>query len=111
MCNLATLQYIQQHYGTSDSIRVFDVEGNISSLLSNNFSNVQFKPYQDTTVLISNFIQEQQPDIIYVTPTLLSLNIAKEDTLLSKICLNPAPFGYIPKKTGNFESYILIKNE
>lgn len=112
LCNQKTLAYIKKNITTTDSVRVFDVEGSIVSLLPSNFTdyNIVYLRNKDSMVL-SNFILGNKFDIIYNTPTLHHLRSVQNDSILFDLLNNPTKYGYTSEKTGNFASSLLIKKK
>ncbi len=111
LCNLTTLRYIQHEIKTTDSVRVFDVEGYMTNLLSPNFINYNEIYYRNRYLLISDIIKKNNIDIVYVTPTLSQLYNIQKDTALFNMLKYPEQYGFIEQKTGNFTPFLLIKKK
>jgi hypothetical protein len=110
LSNLKSVQYIKNNFTQKDTIHVFDVEGGLTNLLPANFVNNNHVFLRDRdTLLLSKFLLSNKFDIIYKTPTLKMLNSVQKDTVLFDILKNPAKYGYLEEKTGNFEPSLLIK--
>lgn len=110
LCNQKTLAYIKQHYTTNDSVRIFDVEGSLISLLPSNFTDYNNKYLTNKdSIDLSDFILHNKFDIIYNTPTLLHLKSIQNDTILFDLLNHPEKFNYRLQKTGNFTPTLLIR--
>jgi hypothetical protein len=110
LSNLKSVQYIKNNFIQKDTIHVFDVEGGMTNLLPANFVNNNHIFLRDRdTLLLSKFLLSNKFDIIYKTPTLIMLNSVQKDTVLFDILKNPAKYGYLEEKTGNFAPSLLIK--
>ncbi|MFN8283487.1 MAG: hypothetical protein U0U67_09755 [Chitinophagales bacterium] len=108
LCNFTTANYLIQHYKQKE-VNVFDFEGNINSLLPDNFTanSVDFFTSQSTSV--SRYIDSAKTDIVYITPSLLHSKFTENDTTLKKWLSSPEKYGFTKIKTGNFDAYLLSK--
>ncbi|MDB5228839.1 MAG: hypothetical protein JWN78_3032 [Bacteroidota bacterium] len=111
LCNLKTVAYIKRNIVTDDSIRMFDVEGYITNLLPENFTNYNDQYYRNRNIVLSDFIREKKIDIIYKTPSLSMLNNVQKDTAMLDLLKNPENYGFFEQKTGNFTPSLLIKKK
>ncbi len=110
LANQKSLKYIIQHYTSKDTIHVFDLEGGMTNLLPANFVNNNYIYLRDRNkILLSDFLLSNKYDIIYSTTTLTMLNSVQQDTVLFDLLKNPAKYGYLEQKTGNFTPALLIK--
>ena len=110
LANQKSLKYIKQHYTSKDTIHVFDLEGGMTNLLPANFVNNNYIYLRDRNkILLSDFLLSNKYDIIYKTPILTMLNSVQQDTILFDLLKNPAKYGYLEQKTGNFVPALLIK--
>lgn len=110
LANQKSLKYIKQHYTSKDTIHVFDLEGGMTNLLPANFVNNNYIYLRDRNkILLSDFLLSNKYDIIYKTPILTMLNSVQQDTILFDLLKNPAKYGYLEQKTGNFTPALLIK--
>ena len=111
LCNLETVEYLQDNILSKDSVRVFDVEGYMTNLLPDNFTNYNEQYYRNRNIVLSDFIKEKKIDIIYKTPSLTMLNNVQKDTALFDLLKNPENYGFFEQKTGNFTPSLLIKKK
>jgi hypothetical protein len=110
LANQKSLKYIKQHYTSKDTIHIFDLEGGMTNLLPANFVNNNYIYLRDRNkILLSDFLLSNKYDIIYKTPILTMLNSVQQDTILFDLLKNPAKYGYLEQKTGNFAPALLIK--
>lgn len=110
LANQKSLKFIKQHYTSKDTIHVFDLEGGMTNLLPANFVNNNYIYLRDRNkILLSDFLLSNKYDIIYKTPILTMLNSVQQDTILFDLLKNPAKYGYLEQKTGNFVPALLIK--
>lgn len=110
LANQKSLKYIKQHYTSKDTIHIFDLEGGMTNLLPANFVNNNYIYLRDRNkILLSDFLLSNKYDIIYKTPILTMLNSVQQDTILFDLLKNPAKYGYLEQKTGNFVPALLIK--
>lgn len=108
LCNITTANYLRTQYPTQP-VKVFDFEGNINSILPENFSNNSVDFFTTGATSVSHYIDSAKMDIIYITPSLLNSTFTKNDTLLHNWIALPAEYGYHAIKTGMFEPYLLSR--
>lgn len=107
LMNQKTIQYLEKKY-KNDSITILDVEGGLSTMMIQNFTSINPNQiFQDSSIRFSDIIINQQPDIIYVTPTLLRLKKIKSDSTFQKMLLKPKNYNYIRQKTSILDAYLL----
>jgi len=113
LANLKTVNYLTKKFEkTTDSVRIFDVEGGLSYMLPNKFTEYNhYYLWRRDSIKMSDFILSHNIDIIYKTPTLTDLNSVKTDTILFDLLKNPEKYGYYNQKTGDFAPYLLIKKK
>lgn len=105
-----TIRFIEHKY-PNDSLLILDMDGGLPSLMSSNYTSYSFNSiFQDDSTRLSDLLLEKQPDIIFVTKTMKTLKVIQNDTLFQKMLLNPEKYSYTKQKTGNFDSYLLIRN-
>jgi hypothetical protein len=110
MCNIETVNYIKKHIRTEDTVRLFDVEGYMSNLLPEHFTDYNDVYYRNMdSIVLSDFIKEKQIDIIYKTPSLLLLHSVQSDSVMQDLLKDPEKYGFFEQKTGNFEPSLLIR--
>jgi hypothetical protein len=110
LANVQTLQYLQQ-YKTADTLRIFDLEGDLSSMLTGKYKGYTNTYLQQHPVSVPVFIRENNIDVIYVTPTLLSYTPILRDTAFESLLRYPVEHNFYPEKTGNFAPYLLIRKK
>lgn len=109
-CNETTLKYIKRTY-EDQKISIFDVEGSMTNLLPSNFSNYNEEYIYKKDARVSDFIFAKKIDLIYITPTLLSLKKVKNDSIFYDLLNQPEKYGFFKQKTGNFTPYLLVKKD
>lgn len=110
MCNIETVNYIKKYIRTEDTVRLFDVEGYMSNLLPEHFTDYNDTYYRNMdSIVLSDFIREKQIDIIYKTPSLLLLHSVQSDSVMQDLLKDPEKYGFFEQKTGNFEPSLLIR--
>jgi hypothetical protein len=112
LSNQTSVKYIKNYFPATDTVRVFDVEGNVTNMLPPNFVNVNHIYLRDRNkILLSDFILQNGFDIIYNTPTISKLNSVQKDTVFFDMLKSPEKYGYFEQKTGNFAMNLLIKKK
>ncbi|WP_423164934.1 hypothetical protein, partial [Stenotrophomonas maltophilia] len=109
-CNESTLKYIKKTYDNKP-ISIFDVEGSLTNLLPSNFTNYNEEFIYQKDARVSHFISSKKIDLIYITPTLLSLKKVKKDSIFHDLLNEPEKYGFFKQKTGNFTPYLLVKKD
>jgi hypothetical protein len=110
LANIQTLQFLQKMQ-PADTLRLFDLEGDLSSMLSGKFRGYTNAYLQQKPVSLVDFIDSNQIDIIYVTPSMINYKPVIRDTSFQRLLKNPAGHHFYPEKTGNFTPYLLIRQK
>jgi len=112
MMNKKTIHYIEDKYG-KDTTLILDIDGLLPSLMNQNFRYCNIRPLvTDQKVLISDIIQDEQPDVIYITPTILKLRKNKTDTIFHQLLSTPEIFHYKKDNIPDLaDVYLLVKEQ
>jgi hypothetical protein len=110
MTNIKTIKHIEKQY-KQDSLTIFDADGMLPTLMTENFKIYDFKQLIiDDTLYISDLMHKKQPDIIFVSPTMLRWSKIKEDTMFQQLINAPEKYHYRKENiAGLNEAYLLIK--
>ncbi|HUH74572.1 MAG TPA: hypothetical protein VLZ75_09200 [Chitinophagales bacterium] len=102
--NLKTIEKIKS-YNFTGPIRLLENEGGMNIFLGKNYSWVRGF-MKDTTW--TAYLEKEQVDIIYVTPSLIKYPTLRQDSTWSDFEAHPEKYGYEKIQTGNFTPYLLI---
>ena len=108
LCNVTTATYLKENFKEKE-VKVFDLEGNINSILPSNFNTNSVDFFTSHATVVSRYIDSTKTEIIYVTPTLLNSRFTEKDTALKNWVSFPEKYGYKKIKTGNFDAYLLSR--
>jgi len=111
MMNKKTILYLEEKYN-KDSVTIFDIDGQLNTLMTSNFQSLNIGDFiSKPTYLLSDYIQNEQPDVVYITPTVFKLKRTATDSVFHKMTEQPEIFNYkrenIPELT---DVYLLIKS-
>lgn len=109
MMNKKAILFLENKYKT-DSVNVFDIDGQLNTLMTQNFRSYNIGAFiSKPEYLLSQFIQIEQPNVIYVTPTMFKLKRSEKDTVFQQMILHPESFGYQKNSIpGLTDTYFLI---
>jgi hypothetical protein len=102
--NLKTIEKIKS-YNFTGPINLLENEGGMNMFLGKNYSWVRGF-MKDTTW--TAYLEKEQVDIIYVTPSLVKYPSLLQDSTWSDFEAHPEKYGYEKIQTGNFTPYLLI---
>ncbi len=94
--NLKAINLIKKEFTHKDSIRIFDVDGYVSTMLPTNFTDYNSAFLSDTSILPSNHIIRNKIDLVYVSNTFRLFNRVSRDSLMVGIMKHPETYGYLP---------------
>jgi hypothetical protein len=110
LANLQTLQFLQKMQ-PADTLRLFDLEGDLSSMLSGKYRGYTNAYFDQHPASATAFIDQNHIDVIYVTPTLKNHGALIRDTAFQRLLNKPELHQFYPEKTGNFTPYLLIRKK
>ncbi|HNC64559.1 MAG TPA: hypothetical protein PK075_07940 [Chitinophagales bacterium] len=94
MMTKKTINFIEDKYQDKPTT-ILDIDGLMPSLMNSNFKSSNIRPLiKEDSVLISSIVLKEQPDIIYVTPTMMKLKKNKTDSLFQQMIAEPERFNY-----------------
>lgn len=108
LANAKTVAFLQP-WGAADTIRVFDLEGDISTMLKGPFTGYTNAYLQQRPANALKFIDDNQIGVIYVTPPMLQYEPLQRDTAFQRLLTNPEELHFYRVKTGTFAPYLLIR--
>jgi len=110
MTNVKTINYIQEKY-KSDTICIFDADGMLPTLMPKNYIVYDFKSLiADEKIYFSDLMQQKQPDLIFVSPTMMKWTKLKDDTLFINLIKQPESYLYKRENiVGVDNAYLLVK--
>lgn len=107
LCNQKTIKYLKvQKY--VQQVNILENEGGLNSFLPKNYKWV--KGYAKTTSW-SNYLKQNNINIIYLTPSLLNDQRFEKDMEWKTFVQHPEKMGFMKIKIGDFEPYLLIKKQ
>jgi hypothetical protein len=103
--NLKSIEKINS-YNFKGPIHLLENEGGMNIFLGKNYSWVRGF-MKDTTW--TAYLEKEQVDIIYVTPSLVKYPTLKQDSTWYDFESHPEKYGYVKVHPGNFTPYLLIR--
>ena len=108
LANVQTLKYLQQ-IDPADTLRILDLEGDLSSLLSGKYKGYTNAYLQQQPASVVDFMDKNHIDVVYITPVLLSYSLVQHDTAFQELLKYPDQHQFYAEKTGNFTPYLLSR--
>lgn len=107
-----SIAYLEYKFG-NDCTTVFDIDGLLPSLMNGNFTSSNIRPLiTEKQVLVSDLILSENPDVIFVTPTLFKLKKTQTDSVFHQLINAPQQFNYKKENLPTMpQVYFLIKSE
>ena len=107
LTNLETVEKIQS-YNFRDTIRVLENEGGMNLFLGDNY--IWIRGFMKDTTW-TDYIERENVDIIYVTPSLTKYHISKNDSTWVDFQNVPDKYGFEKIKTGNHSPFLYIRKK
>lgn len=107
--NQKAISLIKKEFTQKDSIRIFDVEGYVRTMLPANFTDYNSAFFADTTILPSNHILQNKIDIVYVSSTFRLFNRITRDSIMTDMLKHPETYGYLSRKSAENINLLIRK--
>lgn len=109
MMTKKSISFIEDKYQNQPTT-ILDIDGLMPSLMNSNFKSSNIRPLiKEDSVLISAIILNEQPDIIYITPTMMKLKKNKTDSLFQQMIAAPERFNYHKQSIPTLEDVYLLE--